>query len=306
LSVPVSIIIPAHNAAGFLDKAVASARRQTHQEVEIIIVNDGSSDATGAVARGLAAADPRVIAIDLAETRGVSAARNAALARASGDWVAVLDADDRFAPQRIARLLELAAATGADMVADNLEMRDFSTDAMLGLAFAEDWVGGGDVSLRQVLERDIPGQRPREMGFMKPMIRRALIEAHQIRYVEGLPASEDLLFYVDCLRAGARLRLLDDALYIYSVRPGSISSLGKGNAGSKQANMILLAGLAKEQPAYRPLLMRRLAAVNFQLFIWHVRARDWRSAAAVAAQMPPGFFATKLMTALRRRMLGRH
>jgi succinoglycan biosynthesis protein ExoO len=299
----VSVIIPAFNAEAFLDRAVASVLQQSWQNFEIIVVNDGSLDGTAGLIARLAATDRRLIQIDLRENLGVSAARNVGLRRATGDWLALLDADDEFLPTRIGRLVEIAEQTGADMVADNLQMRRFPGQTPLGLAFPEAWMAPGrDVSLRYLLARDIAGIHRRELAYIKPMFRRAFLAAHGISYRPGLAASEDLLFYVDCLRAGARLRLTPEALYLYHLRDGSVSSTGAANLAVRQANVILQAMFAQTDPAITSLLRLRLAAVDFELLIWHLRQADFSSALAAASRMPSRFLAAKLLHALARRL----
>ncbi len=93
----VSVVIPAHNAARFLAEAVASVRAQTEPAGEIIVVDDGSTDDTARVA---AAAGCRVIAQPPA---GAGAARNRGAEAATGEWLAFLDADDLWAPDKLAR-----------------------------------------------------------------------------------------------------------------------------------------------------------------------------------------------------------
>ena len=127
-----SIVVAAHNAAAFLDHAVSSALAQTCREIEVIAVDDGSSDGTHAALTAWARRDPRVSVLRHAECRGAAAARNTGIAHASGRWVAVLDADDAFLPERIERLLPLAERCGADLLADSLVERDFETGARLG------------------------------------------------------------------------------------------------------------------------------------------------------------------------------
>lgn len=106
----VSVIIPAWNAEGTLAETVGSAASQTHAAIEIIIVDDGSTDRTSAMAEGLCAQDSR-ISLVRQPNGGVAAARNAGLARARGHWAAWLDADDLWHPEKIAR--QLAAARAA-------------------------------------------------------------------------------------------------------------------------------------------------------------------------------------------------
>lgn len=113
----VTVVIPVHNGERFLAEAIESALGQTHRPVEVIVVDDGSTDGSAAVAESY----PEVRLIR-AENGGPGAARNLGVAAARGDAVANLDADDLMVPERIERQLE-AAAAGADVVLSSEEHR---------------------------------------------------------------------------------------------------------------------------------------------------------------------------------------
>jgi hypothetical protein len=106
----VSVIVPAFNAAATLAETLASVAGQSWRALEILIVDDGSTDDTAAVARAFCAGEPRARLI-CTENRGVAAARNRALAEARGAWIAPMDADDLWHEERVARMV--AAGEGA-------------------------------------------------------------------------------------------------------------------------------------------------------------------------------------------------
>lgn len=109
----VSVIMPAHNAAPFIGDAIRSVLAQTHRDLELLIIDDASTDGTGEVAR--AVADPR-IRFQRSETPlNAAGARNLALENARGDVIAFLDADDIAEPRRIER--QFAALRNADIAA---------------------------------------------------------------------------------------------------------------------------------------------------------------------------------------------
>jgi len=298
----VSVIIAACNAEAYIAKAINSARAQSERRIEIIVIDDGSIDATAGVARGIAALDERVIVIRQNENRGVSAARNAGLAQANGAWIAVLDADDEFAPQRLEIMLAEAERHQADLIADNLQMHDFETGAPLGRAFPEAWMRTDhDISIGYILERDIPGIYEREIGFFKPIIRRDFLTAHGIKYAEDIYAAEDFLLYAECLLQGGRLRFMPDALYRYAMRTGSLSSLKLSNESCKKVCDILLRKLATGNVRDIELLRLRRDATNYELFIWHVKQRRFISAFKAATEMPVLFTARRLSVFLLRK-----
>ena len=96
----ISVVIPAYNASAFLPRCLESVFAQTLKPDEVIVVDDGSTDNTGSVAAELGA---KVV---LQENSGPSAARNTGIQNAAGEWIALLDADDLWAPEK----LELQAA----------------------------------------------------------------------------------------------------------------------------------------------------------------------------------------------------
>jgi glycosyltransferase involved in cell wall biosynthesis/peptidoglycan/xylan/chitin deacetylase (PgdA/CDA1 family) len=100
----VTVVIPAYNAAHTVDETLRSVRSQTHRNLEILVVDDGSMDATPAIVANHAAVDARVRLI-AQENAGVAAARNRGIAEAKSDLIAPLDADDLWAPSKIEKQL---------------------------------------------------------------------------------------------------------------------------------------------------------------------------------------------------------
>lgn len=102
----VSVVIPAYNASRTIAETLQSAISQTHRNLEIVVVDDGSTDGTMAMIEALAATDRRILPIRQANG-GVAAARNAGIAASTGDFIAPLDADDLWHPAKIERQLQL-------------------------------------------------------------------------------------------------------------------------------------------------------------------------------------------------------
>lgn len=108
----VSVVVPAYNVGtAFLRDAIASALGQTYGNLEVIVVNDASTDNTMECVGEFS--DPRLRVINLPENSGPSAARNAGTEAAKGEWMCYLDADDRMLPGMVERLLAIAESTGA-------------------------------------------------------------------------------------------------------------------------------------------------------------------------------------------------
>jgi glycosyltransferase involved in cell wall biosynthesis len=105
----VSVVMPVFNGARFIEAAIGSVLAQSHRELELVVVDDGSSDATPDILARLAASDPRLRVVRQ-DNAGVSAARNRALAECRGEWIANLDSDDLMLPNRLERQLAFLAA----------------------------------------------------------------------------------------------------------------------------------------------------------------------------------------------------
>jgi glycosyltransferase involved in cell wall biosynthesis len=120
----VSVIIPAYNSGRYLGDAIDSMRAQTVREIEIIVVDDGSTDDSLAVARARAALDPRVRVIARAEPSGrPSVPRNAAMRTAAGRYIALLDADDVSVETRLESAINAMTLTGARFVFTDMQRR---------------------------------------------------------------------------------------------------------------------------------------------------------------------------------------
>jgi len=220
----VSFIMAAFNAAPYVKAAIESALRQTGVEVEVILVDDCSTDGTADVVAAMAAQEPRITLLRRERQAGASVARNAALDAALGAWVAILDADDLVAPERSRRLLDLAAATSADIVADNFER--FVGDDQTPVSTMLDGRPGPYaflVDAASFFRGNTMFDSSARLGYIKPMFRTAFLESRKIRYDDDILIGEDYYICMLCLLKGARFVVSSDRYYKYRMRAGSLS-----------------------------------------------------------------------------------
>ncbi len=255
----VSVIVPVFNSAHCLPAAIASVRAQTLADWEIVLVDDASTDASPALIEALAASDQRIRAARLPANAGPAAARNRGLELARGTWIALLDADDAYLSDRLAVLTTLGAETGADLVSDNLLLADPVDDRERGLAWPAATLAGEPwIDTARFLASNLFHSGKAGYGFMKPLVARAFIDRHGLRYDPALRLGEDYEFYWACLQQGARWRVLATAHYRYHLTPGSatrritstqiLAMRDRAEAALRQAS----------DPRLLPLLRRRL------------------------------------------------
>ena len=264
----VSVIVPAYNSDSTLPRAVGSVLQQSLPQFEVIIVNDGSRDRTEAVAGDLVRTDPRVRLLSLQQNLGKPAAMNAGIAAAAGEWIAVLDADDWYAPNRLATLLEIGRREAADLVADNQYLYDDGAGRVVRTAFPR---RDGYCCLDTKLF--VAGSNPYadfDFGMLKPMVRSGFIQRTGLKYRETARLSEDFLYMVEFLAAGGRAFLVSEPCYYWRQAFGSISrrwtETGEGSwrynfLSAAAANADLLRGMSvQDQPELSRLLRRRMRA----------------------------------------------
>ena len=206
----VSVIIPIYNAQEYLKKCLGSVMGQSHANLQIILVDDGSIDNSRSIALAAAQEDSRINLI-IQENAGSSAARNRGIDAATGEWLLFVDSDDFVAPDYAETMLDAAVAAGADAVCGNYyhdgEIRGFGSDrALAGINKIREIAANGAVM------------------NCRFMWRRSLIGTH--RYDLEATMKEDLLFAVPLLCAAGKIAVASRAIYHYRHNPSSISNSG--------------------------------------------------------------------------------
>lgn len=209
----VAVVVPAFDAQAFLGATLASVAAQTLAPSEVIVVDDGSRDATAATARSAGA---KVLTQTNA---GPGAARNRGIAATDCEFIALLDADDLFAPTKLERQVAALAQAPADVVA-------VCSDALV--------LGGARDGQRKAT-RAVPAQlRLRDLLAGNPVIassvvarRAALVAAGGFDEDRDLIATEDYDLWLRMLAAGGSFLYLDEPLLQYRVSGNSLSSAAR-------------------------------------------------------------------------------
>ena len=212
----VSILIPCYNAQATIERTLRSLERQSFANFEAVLVNDGSQDDTLRKVREIAARSSLNIRLIDQDNRGVSAARNAALEAAVGEYIVFLDADDVYHPGFILSMLRAIHDSGAD-VAHCLNTADIDR-----LMREEDHFGSAEhrcVSVEQVMERFMCNRK--RIHFWCFIFRAEIIRANGIRFQVGRKYGEDSEFAWRYLTHCKRAAVVDGALYGYADNPNS-------------------------------------------------------------------------------------
>jgi glycosyltransferase involved in cell wall biosynthesis len=209
----ISVIVPAFNASRFLAETLRSACRQTHRDLEIIVVDDGSTDNTSSIAGDFARSDERIRLLKIANS-GVSTARNFGIAAARSDLIATLDADDLWHPQKLERQLRIMQSAPLDVgvVYCWSSGIDESGDVVLPVWNAS--LAEGDV-LEDIVRSGILS------NGSTPLMRWAFIEKAG-GYDEHLRLCEDWQFYT-AMAGVCRFRVIPECLTGYRLTDKSLS-----------------------------------------------------------------------------------
>lgn len=222
----VSVIMPVYNGARWLAAAVESVLAQTLSNIELLIVDDGSTDDTARIAGQFAARDPRVRLLRHASNRGQAAARNLAIANARGRWIAPVDADDEIRTDRLRRLVEAGEREQADLIADGIVFQGARAPGTPAELMT--WGHSGRelerLSAEALIRSGMAGVG-RSLGYLKPLMRRRFLDERDLRYAEDLRFAEDLNFYARALFCGARFLLYPESHYLYRQTPASASRI---------------------------------------------------------------------------------
>ncbi|MDR3633651.1 MAG: glycosyltransferase family 2 protein [Isosphaeraceae bacterium] len=213
----VSVVVPAYNVESWVGQAIASVLAQTEPSLELLLIDDGSTDATRDVIRSIN--DSRIRLVENERNRGVSAARNLAISQARGEWIALLDADDWWAPQRLERLLGETSRANSTMVADDLCLIEDGATRPWGRLFG---VRGLQIDSPRLIGA---AEFVRvDLGLTKPIIKRDFLARSGIVFGEENEPVEDFAFCVDCLLAGATLLVVPDSYCFYRARKNAVTS----------------------------------------------------------------------------------
>lgn len=195
-SVPIiSVIVPVYNAAQFLQPCVDSILSQTYQQLEVILIDDGSSDESSILCDNYSALDPRVICIHQ-KNGGAAAARNRGLEIATGEYIAFVDSDDWIDPDMYATMLSAAQENNCDLV-----ICDCVKESLEGIQIYTHDLPGGFYDRNAMRNQYFPQllmpdtmEYPVTISNWLLLIRREVIEKNHLRFPAGMRFSEDLLF----------------------------------------------------------------------------------------------------------------
>ena len=213
----VSIIIPSYRQPHFLRRAIESCLEQEHEDLEVIVVDDASRDASLGVAASFAQRDARVRVIEASENGGLGRTRNVGLAHAQGDYICFLDADDYLLPSSLSA--RLAAWPAAQEIHGDSLVAVYGDWQHVGESVDYPTVRSARTDMAVVSQENYTGENV--FICSAPLVRRsAVLEAGG--FPEGLPMLEDFALWAKMIAAGGVFAPVAHVVATYRQRPNSM------------------------------------------------------------------------------------
>lgn len=213
----VSIIVPVYNVAPYLERCLDSIRRQTYPDVEVLLVNDGSSDNSLPICQAYIASDHRFRLIDKPNS-GVSDSRNRALDLARGKYLQFVDGDDWLAPDATESLVHAAESTGGDLIIAHFFRVSGERLAHRGHIKPE-----RVLTRREFAEEMMKAPANYYYGVLwNKLYRRSVVEARHLRFDRQMAWGEDFLFNLEYIQYVRLVTAIPKPVYYYRKRETSL------------------------------------------------------------------------------------
>lgn len=255
----VTIIVPIYNAEKYLTECIESILNQNHRKLEIILVNDGSTDRSKEIIENFQKKDSRIKAFHR-ENSGVSATRNFGIDVATGEYICFSDADDKLEPNYVDYLLHLAVDNQAEM----------STTRNFNNSFKK------LKTLKDKIEIQTPEEATRDLLLYKHMIgvyckiiKKSFLDNNNIRFMPDIFIGEGFNFTMDCFQRINKLAIGQQSVYFYR-RDNEASAMSHFNV--KKVNNAILA----MHRMYERLILHSPQIIRAWKFaIWHTYSDMW-------------------------------
>lgn len=209
----ISVIVPVYNAAAFLEQCIASVLAQSLREIEVIAVNDGSTDESAAILDRLAGKDQR-LRVFHQPNKGVSAARNFGLGEARGQYIGFCDADDWMEPGMLETLYKAIGESQSDWAICNVLVEKEGREPVQRLKISDEVIDVRDAKagfVRGLLQFRYDNANWNKLYSTK------IIREQQLRFAEDMRIWEDLLFNLQYLQFASRAAILSQSFYHYRI-----------------------------------------------------------------------------------------
>lgn len=256
----ISVIVPVYNTGTYLKKCVDSLINQTYKKLQIILVNDGSTDDSLAVMQKLKVMDPRIIVLDEPH-KGVSAARNAGIAAATGNYISFIDSDDWLALDTYQKIVHIMHKNDADAVYFEWteEYADGTSDAK-GYTGKRKIIIKDDEIVKRYFKNDI------NLRISSGLLKSTLLR--NVSFEVGRELGEDMLFSFLTLANARCIVYVDMPLYHRYHRKGSLGNQTKFKRsyfGTATCTDVMIEYIQKNRPQL--LQEAYLFSFNFYMFV---------------------------------------
>lgn len=256
-----SIIVPVYNVEKYLDECVKSVLAQTFSDFELILVDDGSKDASGALCDTLALTDTRIRVVHQ-ENQGLSGARNTGIQAATGDYLMFLDSDDWWAGDGcLQRVADRLAETQADVLSFNYQK---SFDGVLSAPYFQNAAPAETQTLEHLLDRNLW-----VTGACNKAISRKLVLNHDLFFRRGI-TSEDIDWTLRLALSAKNFDFADICVFVYRQRSGSIThSVTLKSAQCLCDNITYCMQLLEQADAEKAAVLRSFVAYQYATLLFN-------------------------------------
>ena len=239
----ISVIVPVYNAAGYLNACLRSIAAQTYTNLEILLIDDGSSDGSAALCDAMAETDARFRVIHKPHA-GVAAARNAGVAAVRGDFFGFVDSDDMIRPGMFARLYELISESGADLAACQCISEPYTEESADAVAAGTGGRSSRILGRREAVLLFLKGESRVRSVLWNKLYPRSFLKV--MTFPEGV-VYEDNEVTLKALLEARTVAVTDEILYLKRDRRASIiNTRSASNARDFVRSAETVASLARE------------------------------------------------------------